>query len=173
MSVTYLFIQSVWASLMWFHLAYFLVRSHSFSLLSGTFPLASSLPSVGSSDSREPVNDLSWRWILQVWFRPDKNEFYMKTNEAFACVFVTRIKRTSPYENTWIYYTLIVVNILHVSVTVCGHLQEGVFTKYILQTPKPMYKDGHKRWPKHVGGLQRCKCNKFAYFHMNLLLLFP
>jgi len=44
-----------------------------------------------------------------------------------------RIKPTSVYENIRIYYTIIVVKLLHVSVTFCGHLQEGFYTKSVLQ----------------------------------------
>ena len=44
-----------------------------------------------------------------------------------------RIKPTSVYENMWIYYILIPVNLLHVLVTFCGHIQGGVLTKDILQ----------------------------------------
>jgi hypothetical protein len=29
----------------------------------------------------------------------------------------------------WTYYITIIVNLLHASVTFCGHLHEGVFTK--------------------------------------------
>jgi len=43
------------------------------------------------------------------------------------------INPTSAHENMWNYYTNITVNLLHISVTFCGHLQEGVFTKGILQ----------------------------------------
>jgi len=38
-----------------------------------------------------------------------------------------RIKPTSEYENIRIYYIIIVVNLIHVLVTFCGHLQTGVF----------------------------------------------
>ena len=38
-----------------------------------------------------------------------------------------RIKRTRVYENIRIYNTIIVVKLLHVSVTFYGHLQEGFF----------------------------------------------
>jgi len=44
-----------------------------------------------------------------------------------------RIKVESAYENIRIYYIIIVVNFVHVSATFCGNLQEGVFTKGILQ----------------------------------------
>ena len=37
--------------------------------------------------------------------------------------FTTRIKPTSAYEVTWIYYNMNVVNLLHVSATCFGHLQ--------------------------------------------------
>jgi hypothetical protein len=47
--------------------------------------------------------------------------------------FTTTIKPTSAYENIWIYYIKIVVNLLHVSVTFCSHLQGGAFSKNILQ----------------------------------------
>jgi hypothetical protein len=43
------------------------------------------------------------------------------------------IKPTSAYENISIYYIKIVVNLLHVSVTFCGHLQGGAFPKDMLQ----------------------------------------
>jgi len=36
-----------------------------------------------------------------------------------------RIKPTSVYANTLVYDTKIVVNLLHVSVKFCGHLQGG------------------------------------------------
>jgi hypothetical protein len=45
----------------------------------------------------------------------------------------TRIKPIEVYENIRIYYTIIVVKLLHVSVTFCGHLQEGFYSKGILQ----------------------------------------
>jgi len=81
------------------------------------------------------------------------------------------IKPTSTYENICIYYIKIVVNLLHVSVTFCGHLQIGAFSKDILQrhpslvafviisflfvfliltSKKHLPEDGHRRWPKHV-----------------------
>jgi len=40
---------------------------------------------------------------------------------------------TSAYENILIYYIIILVNLLHVSVAFCAHLQGDVFTKDILQ----------------------------------------
>jgi len=50
-----------------------------------------------------------------------------------------RIKPTSAYENIRICYIIIVVNLLNVSVTFCGHLQRGVFFEgYIIKTTKPM-----------------------------------
>ena len=39
--------------------------------------------------------------------------------------FAMRIKPTSTYENIWSYYIMIVVTLLHVSVTFCGHIQDG------------------------------------------------
>jgi len=50
-----------------------------------------------------------------------------------------RIKLENAYENIRIYYIIIIVNFLHVSVTFCGCLQEGVISKDIL-----------KRQPNHV-----------------------
>jgi len=41
-----------------------------------------------------------------------------------------RITPTSTYESLCIYYIIIVVNLLHVSVTCCDHLQGSVFKKY-------------------------------------------
>jgi hypothetical protein len=40
-----------------------------------------------------------------------------------------RRKPTSAYENILIYYVIIIINLLHVSVTFRGHLQGGVFLK--------------------------------------------
>jgi len=42
----------------------------------------------------------------------------------------------------WIYYIMNFVNLLHVSVVFCGHLQGGVFSKDILQR--------QRRWTKYV-----------------------
>jgi hypothetical protein len=39
----------------------------------------------------------------------------------------------SARENMWIYYLIIVVNLLHVSATFCGYLQGDVFMKGVLQ----------------------------------------
>jgi len=51
-----------------------------------------------------------------------------------------RIKPTSAYENMWIYYVRVVVNLLHVSVTSCDNLQEGVFfSQGILQLQPSQY----------------------------------
>jgi len=61
-----------------------------------------------------------------------------------------RMKPTIAYENMWIYYNVIAVNLLHVSVTSWNHLQGSVFMKDILQ-----------RQP-----------NQFTYFHMHLLIIF-
>jgi hypothetical protein len=36
-----------------------------------------------------------------------------------------RLKPTNEYANMRIYYTTIIVNFLHVAVTVCSHFQEG------------------------------------------------
>ena len=47
------------------------------------------------------------------------------------------IKSTSEYENTWLYY-IIIVNLLRVSVTLCDHLQGGFFLN-ITKTTKPTY----------------------------------
>jgi hypothetical protein len=59
------------------------------------------------------------------------------------------------------------VNILHVSVAFCGHLQGGISKDILQRQPrqsKLSYKlsikrhlseDGHKRWPNQVGGLQQ------------------
>ena len=44
-----------------------------------------------------------------------------------------RIKLTSVYENMWIYYILILVNLLHILVTFCGHIEGGVLMKDTLQ----------------------------------------
>jgi hypothetical protein len=41
----------------------------------------------------------------------------------------TEYKTKSAYEDTLIYYMLNVVNLLHVSVTICGRLQGGVFRR--------------------------------------------
>jgi hypothetical protein len=46
--------------------------------------------------------------------------------------FTMRLKPTSAHENTWIYYITIIVNLLHVSVTLHGLLQGSVFTRDIL-----------------------------------------
>ena len=45
-----------------------------------------------------------------------------------------RMTATSAYENIWIYYMIIVVNLVHVSVIICGYIQGGVFTNDMLQT---------------------------------------
>ena len=37
--------------------------------------------------------------------------------------FTKRVEPTNAYESVWIYYIEIVVNLLHVSVTFCGHLR--------------------------------------------------
>jgi hypothetical protein len=51
------------------------------------------------------------------------------------------IKPTSVYANMLIYDIKIVVNLLHVSVTICGHLQGGDFYQgHITEKTKPMYK---------------------------------
>ena len=42
-------------------------------------------------------------------------------------------KPTSEYENMWISYFAIIVNLLHVLVTFTGYLQAGVFKKDKLQ----------------------------------------
>jgi len=45
-----------------------------------------------------------------------------------------RTKPTSAYDNIRIYYIIIAVNLLHVSVTFCGHLQgDAIFINDILQ----------------------------------------
>jgi len=49
--------------------------------------------------------------------------------ETKGLTVMMRIKLTSAYENIRICYNIIVVNILHVSVTFCGHLQTGVFRR--------------------------------------------
>ena len=46
-----------------------------------------------------------------------------------------RIKPTSVYENIQIYYTTLVINLLHIPVTFCGHFQVG----YITKTTESMY----------------------------------
>ena len=51
--------------------------------------------------------------------------------------FTMRIKPTSSYENTWIYYILKVVNFLHISVTFCDHLQGGVLRRICHKNIKP------------------------------------
>jgi len=43
--------------------------------------------------------------------------------------FIMRIKPASVYENIRIYYIIIVLNLLHVSVTLYGHLQGGVLRR--------------------------------------------
>jgi hypothetical protein len=49
-------------------------------------------------------------------------------------------KTTSAYENVLICYVIIVVNLLHVSVTFCGHLQGVfVFEGYVTETTQSMY----------------------------------
>ena len=57
-----------------------------------------------------------------------------------------RIKPTRAYEDMRIYHIIKVVNVLYISVTFCGYLQGGVFTKDVFD---------HKRWHKYVGGLRR------------------
>jgi len=42
-----------------------------------------------------------------------------------------QLKLTSAHENIQIYYIIIIVNLLHVSVTMCGHLQGNVFARDI------------------------------------------
>ena len=53
--------------------------------------------------------------------------------ETQICREFIRIKPTSTYENVWFFYVIIVVNLLHASVTFCGLLQGGVFMKDMLQ----------------------------------------
>jgi hypothetical protein len=44
---------------------------------------------------------------------------------------VMRIKSTSAYEDMWIYNTIDVLNLLHVSASYCGHFHEGFSKDYI------------------------------------------
>ena len=60
---------------------------------------------------------------------------YYKTESDFTM----RIKPTTAYENICICYNKIVVNLLHISVTFCGHPKEVIFEGYITETTKPMY----------------------------------
>jgi hypothetical protein len=46
---------------------------------------------------------------------------------------------TSAYEDVWIYYIIKVVNLLHVSVIFCDHLQEVFYEGYITKTSKPVH----------------------------------
>jgi hypothetical protein len=55
---------------------------------------------------------------------------------AHSC-FTMRIKPISAYVDTRIYHIIIFVHLPHVSVTFCGHLQGGVFSKAILQRQEP------------------------------------
>ena len=45
-----------------------------------------------------------------------------------------KIKPKSAYENMWIYYIVIVVNLLHVSVTYCDHFRQVFYDGYITKT---------------------------------------
>jgi len=62
-------------------------------------------------------------------------------------------------------------NLLHVSATICDHIQGSDFSsKDVLQRyPSLGYlvADGQNRRPKHVADLQRLQCNKFMYFLMH------
>ena len=40
-----------------------------------------------------------------------------------------RLKPTNAYENMWIYYIITAVNLLHASITLCGHLHGSVSQK--------------------------------------------
>jgi hypothetical protein len=48
-------------------------------------------------------------------------------------------KTKNTYENIWIYFTVIVVKFLYVSVTFWGHLQGGVLSKDVLQRQQNQY----------------------------------
>jgi len=45
------------------------------------------------------------------------------------CWFIMRIKPASAYENVWVYSTIDLVSLLHVSVTYCGYLPGGIFQR--------------------------------------------
>jgi len=45
----------------------------------------------------------------------------------------------------------------------------GLIFFVIYRSQKHLSEDGHTKWPKHVGGIQRLQCNKFTYFHMHLV----
>jgi len=62
------------------------------------------------------------------------------------------IKPTSVHKNTLIYYIIIVVNFLHVSAIFCGHLQGGIFSKYILQ-----------KQPYQCKNMDKIICDKFTW----------
>jgi hypothetical protein len=59
--------------------------------------------------------------------RGRQNEYFKRQK------FALRLKPTSAYENMRNYYSLIAGNHFRVSVTFCGRLHGGVFTKDILQ----------------------------------------
>ena len=87
-----------------------------------------------------------WLWTLfcEIWgsdSSADKRDYQVGNVLLDIDDSTLRIKPTSAHENMWIYYILIVVNLLHVSVTFCAHLQVGVFVKHILKRKsKPRYK---------------------------------
>jgi hypothetical protein len=53
---------------------------------------------------------------------------------------VTATIKPNAYENIWI-YSILIVKLLHVSVTFCDHLQGSIFTKDILKKQPNKYKD--------------------------------
>jgi len=71
---------------------------------------------------------------------------------AMHLCFSMRIKPTTSYENILICYIIIALNLLHMLVTISGYwfccLSNISLVKYLQE-------DGHKRWSKHVGCLQR------------------
>ena len=95
------------------------------------------LPTSTSSASF-PLAILQWRY-----YQPFAKHLVFPCAHYMSCANCHKntvgTKPTSADEDMWIYHILIAVNLLHVSVTCCGHLQEGVFFQgYITKTTKPM-----------------------------------
>ena len=82
--------------------------------------LKSAIP---TSHKPQHIYDKKEKWI----------KYFFKYFMTMQWCFAMRVRPTSAYENMWIYYITIFVNLLHVSVTFCGHLQGVFFSKHILQ----------------------------------------
>jgi len=83
------------------------------------------------------LKETEWEGMDWVNLAPEKNEgqtlvtAVMNLQVSYIAGFFMRIKPTSAYENMRIYYTTVVVGLIHVSATYCGHFQGDVFEGYI------------------------------------------